>query len=254
MAERQGSRSESGSRRHAVSASRTPTAVTLEHVEELARAGREPATRLALRRARASSSTPLRRCPTAPATCGATPTRRASSRAADPSALAAGRDRARVAARGRRSPARRWSRAARVRDGRARRRGAARRRRRRGPASRGRRRRCSAAWSPPEHGFVEAINAAAWRGGVLVRVPAGVDARAPDPRCAAWPPARAGDAVPRVLVVVGAAARRRDRRGAPGAAATAALVLRRHARSSSARARRCATAWCSAGTPASPAT
>ncbi|HPC81929.1 MAG TPA: Fe-S cluster assembly protein SufD [Thermoanaerobaculaceae bacterium] len=55
---------------------------------------------------------------------------------------------------------------------------------------------------PASHGFVEALNAAAWRGGVLVRVPAGVSLEAPVlVRVIAG---RAGSvSVPRVLVVAG---------------------------------------------------
>jgi Fe-S cluster assembly protein SufD len=52
---------------------------------------------------------------------------------------------------------------------------------------------------PPDHGFVEAINAAAWRGGVLVRVPAGVQLEHPIRLRIV-----AGRlALPRVLVVAG---------------------------------------------------
>ncbi len=52
---------------------------------------------------------------------------------------------------------------------------------------------------PPEHGFVEAINAAAWRGGVLVRVPDGVELEHPIRlRLVAGAPT-----LPRVLVIAG---------------------------------------------------
>jgi Fe-S cluster assembly protein SufD len=52
---------------------------------------------------------------------------------------------------------------------------------------------------PASHGFVEAINAAAWRGGVLVRVPAGVELQHPIRlRVVAGPLS-----LPRVLVVAG---------------------------------------------------
>jgi Fe-S cluster assembly protein SufD len=52
---------------------------------------------------------------------------------------------------------------------------------------------------PASHGFVEAINAAAWRGGVLVRIPAGVELQHPIRlRVVAG-----ALAVPRVLVVAG---------------------------------------------------
>lgn len=55
---------------------------------------------------------------------------------------------------------------------------------------------------PPSHGFVEALNAAAWQGGVLVRVPAGVRLEAPIRlRIVAGGPGSV--AVPRVLVVAG---------------------------------------------------
>ncbi len=52
---------------------------------------------------------------------------------------------------------------------------------------------------PPGHGFLEAINAAAWRGGVLVRIPDGVELRHPIRlRLVAGSPT-----LPRVLVVAG---------------------------------------------------
>ena len=52
---------------------------------------------------------------------------------------------------------------------------------------------------PPSHGFVEAINAAAWRGGVLVRVPPGVELEHPIRlRVVAG-----ALTIPRVLVVAG---------------------------------------------------
>ena len=52
---------------------------------------------------------------------------------------------------------------------------------------------------PDGHGFVEAINAAAWRGGVLVRVPRGVRLEQPV-RVRSVAPAT-GTALPRILVV-----------------------------------------------------
>jgi Fe-S cluster assembly protein SufD len=56
---------------------------------------------------------------------------------------------------------------------------------------------------PPEHGFVEAINTAAWRGGVLVRVPPGVILEHPI-RLRFVAGAAGTTSVPRVLVVIGA--------------------------------------------------
>ncbi len=55
----------------------------------------------------------------------------------------------------------------------------------------------------PEHGFVEAVNGAAWRGGVLVRVPAGVRLSAPI-RLRFVAPGGTAVALPRVLVDAGA--------------------------------------------------
>jgi Fe-S cluster assembly protein SufD len=55
---------------------------------------------------------------------------------------------------------------------------------------------------PPEHGFVEAINTAAWHGGVLIRVPAGVELEHPI-RVRFVASAELVSA-PRVLVVAGA--------------------------------------------------
>lgn len=55
---------------------------------------------------------------------------------------------------------------------------------------------------PPSHGFVEALNAAAWRGGVLVRVPAGVRLEAPI-RLRIVAGGSGPATVPRVLVVAG---------------------------------------------------
>ena len=50
-----------------------------------------------------------------------------------------------------------------------------------------------------DHGFIEALNAAAWRGGVLVHVPAGVRLEQPvRVRCVA---PTAGTALPRILVI-----------------------------------------------------
>ncbi len=54
----------------------------------------------------------------------------------------------------------------------------------------------------PSHGFVEALNAAAWRGGVLVRVPAGVRLEHPL-RLRVLAPAANAVALPRVLVLAG---------------------------------------------------
>jgi len=52
---------------------------------------------------------------------------------------------------------------------------------------------------PPDHGFLEAVNTAAWRGGVLVRVPDGVELQHPIRlRLVAGAPT-----LPRVLVVAG---------------------------------------------------
>jgi Fe-S cluster assembly protein SufD len=56
---------------------------------------------------------------------------------------------------------------------------------------------------PASLGFVEAINLAAWRGGVLVRVPAGVTLEHPIRLRFVAPPA-GGMSLPRVLVVAGA--------------------------------------------------
>ena len=56
---------------------------------------------------------------------------------------------------------------------------------------------------PPEHGFVEAINAAAWRGGILVRVPPGVTLEHPI-RLRFVAGGAGTTSVPRVLVVIGA--------------------------------------------------
>jgi len=56
------------------------------------------------------------------------------------------------------------------------------------------------------HGFVEALNAAAWRGGVLVRVPAGVALEHPL-RLRFLAPAARAVALPRVLVLAGRNAR-----------------------------------------------
>ncbi|MFH1176302.1 MAG: Fe-S cluster assembly protein SufD, partial [Acidobacteriota bacterium] len=56
---------------------------------------------------------------------------------------------------------------------------------------------------PASHGFVEAINLAAWRGGVVVRVPAGVTLEHPI-RLRFVAPAAGGASLPRVLVVAGA--------------------------------------------------
>ena len=56
---------------------------------------------------------------------------------------------------------------------------------------------------PPEHGFVEAVNAAAWRGGILVRVPPGVTLEHPI-RLRFVAGGAGTTSVPRVLVVIGA--------------------------------------------------
>jgi Fe-S cluster assembly protein SufD len=53
-----------------------------------------------------------------------------------------------------------------------------------------------------EHGFVEAINAASWRGGVLVRVPSGVRLEQPI-RLRVEADAGGATALPRVLIVAG---------------------------------------------------
>ncbi|MGE5236075.1 MAG: Fe-S cluster assembly protein SufD [Acidobacteriota bacterium] len=57
----------------------------------------------------------------------------------------------------------------------------------------------------PEHGFVEAINAAAWHGGVLVRVPAGVELE--DPIRLRFVASAEQVSVPRVLVIAGEGSR-----------------------------------------------
>jgi Fe-S cluster assembly protein SufD len=77
---------------------------------------------------------------------------------------------------------------------------------------------------PASHGFVEAINSAAWRGGVLLRVPAGVHLEHPIRLRFLAPPA-GRVSLPRVLVVAGDGSSFEVIEGHGGGAADASQVL-----------------------------